>query len=340
VKTIRWVDINSEQAFKERVAFRAQRCLSVPQSHPDRSIDARLMLQQGVDLDDLENYVRYHGFKVRMFVEPRTYSTDKDQELLQASPFISATSDLLRALNHGRKLRNARYQDVCLVMIDLWEMPKGACGKCNTIRRKLKLSENNVYKTEILIWQEIPPNAILSIASFEELSTGIFGQCFSTVFKPFTLVPELKLPDLRIEIARTATKVDLSPQVLCYLLTEELRLGPCWLLTRQVGQALLESYMKSESDTLKHLDISLYYVECQRRIQKAACFMGKAILKQCNPKSAARLASAFTLPNLSSWVASRAEQNIISYDDSALTHSEQIDLLRYAEKWTGSHVYA
>jgi hypothetical protein len=107
-----------------------------------------------------------------------------------------------------------------------------------------------------------------------------------------------------------------------------------------MGQDLLESYMKSESDTLKYLDISLYYVEYQRRIQKAASFVGKAILNQCNPKSAARLASASTLPDPSSWVVSRAEENIISYDDSALTRSEQIDLLRYAEKWTRSHVYA
>ena len=98
--------------------------------------------------------------------------------------------------------------------------------------------------------------------------------------------------------------------------------------------------MKSESDTLKRLDTSLYYVECQRRIQNAACFVGKAILNQCNPRSAARLAFDFTLPDPSSWVASRAEQNIISYDNSALTNSEQIDLLRCAEKWTGSHVYA
>jgi hypothetical protein len=298
------------------------------------------MLQQGVDRDDLENHVYHHGFKVRMLVEPLIYSTDEDRELLQASPFISATPDLLRALNHGRKLRNAGYQDVCLVTIDLWEMPKGARGKCNTIRRRLKLSENNVYKTEILIWQEIPPNAILSIASFEELSTGIFGQCFSTIFEPFTVVPDLALPDLRTEIARTPTRVDLSPQALCHLLTKELCLEPYWLLTWQMGQDLLELYMKSESDTLKHLDTSLYYVECQRRIQKAACFVGKAILNQCNPKSASRLAFDFTLPDPSSWVASRAEQNIISYDDSALTNSEQIDLLRYAEKWTGSHVYA
>jgi hypothetical protein len=76
-----------------------------------------------VDRDDLENHVYHHGFKVRMLVEPLIYSTDEDQELLQASPFISATPDLLRALNHGRKLRDAGYQDVCLVTIDLWEMP-------------------------------------------------------------------------------------------------------------------------------------------------------------------------------------------------------------------------
>jgi len=340
VKTVRWIDINSKQAFKGRVAFRAQCCPSVPQSRLDRSVDARLVLQEGVDLDNLENCVYCHGFEVPVFVELRIYSTNKDQKMVQPSPFISATSDLLRALNHGRKLRNSGHQDVCLVIIDLWEMPKGACGKCNTIRRKLKLDEHNVYKTEILIWQEIPPNAILSIASFEELSTGTFGQCFSTVFETFTVVPELKLQDLRTEIARTATSVDLSPQALCHLLTKELCLEPHWLLTWQMGQDLLESYMKSESDALENLDISLYYVECQRRIQKAACFVGKAILYQYNPKSAARLASTFTLPDLSSWIASRAEQNIISYDDSALATSEQIDLLQYAEKWTGSHVYS
>lgn len=189
------------------------------------------MLQQGVDLDDLKYCVYCHGFKVRVFVELRIHSTDKNQEMVQASPFISATPDLLRALNHGQKLQNAGYEDVCLVMIDLWEMPKGACGKCNTIRDRLKLAENNVYKTEILIWQEIPPHAILSVASFEELSTGIFGQWFSTIFEPFTVVPELALPDLRTEIARTATRVDLSPQALCHLLTEELCLEPYWLLT-------------------------------------------------------------------------------------------------------------
>lgn len=183
----------------------------------------------------MENYVYLHGFKVRVFVQLRIHFADKNQEIVQASPLISTTPDLLRALNHGRELRNVGYQDVCLVMIDLWEMPKGACSKCNTIRRKLELTEDNVYKTEILIWQEIPPSAILSIASFEELSTGIFGQCFPTIFEPFTAVPELKLSDLRTKIAQTATKADLSPQALCHLLTEELCLEPYWLLTWQMG---------------------------------------------------------------------------------------------------------
>jgi hypothetical protein len=50
-----------------------------------------------------------------------------------------------------RELRNAGNQDVRLVIVDLWEMPKGAFGNCNTIRRKRGLDENNVYKTEILI---------------------------------------------------------------------------------------------------------------------------------------------------------------------------------------------
>lgn len=224
-------------------------------------------------------------------------------------------------------------------MIDLWEMPKGAWGKCNTIRRKLKLAENNVYKTEILIWQEIPPNAILSIPSFEELCTGTFGRCFPTIFEPFTAVPELPLSDLRDKIAQNAKKVDLSPQAPCHLLTEELCLQPFWLLTWQMGQALLESYMQSNSDTLEHLDICLYYVECQREILRAATYVHKAILDQYSPKSATRLASALAIPDFSSWVASRAQQNIISYDDSALTRSEQVDLVQYVESWTGSHVY-
>jgi hypothetical protein len=96
--------------------------------------------------------------------------------------------------------------------------------------------------------------------------------------------------------------------------------------------------MRSESNILEHLDMCLYYVECQRRIKKAASCVSKAILNQYSPKSATWLASAFTLPELSSWVASRAEQNIISYDDSALIHSEQIDMLQYVESWIGSHV--
>ena len=150
-----------------------------------------------------------------------------------------------------------------------------------------------------------PPNSIVSITSFEDLPTGIFAQCFPTIFGPFTAVPELKLSHLRTKIAQTARKVDLSPQTLCHLLTEEFCLEPYLLLTWQMGQALLETYMKTTSDALKHLDICLYYVECQRRIQRATSCVRKAILDQCSPKSAPRLASAFTLPDFSSWVASR-----------------------------------
>jgi hypothetical protein len=319
--------------------FRAQRCSSVPPSRLDRSVDARLVLQQGVDLDDMKNYVHSHGFKVHVFGKLIIRSADKKQEAVQESPLISATPDLLRALNHGRELRNAGYQDVCLVMIDLWEMPKGACGKCNTTRRKLTLTENNVYKSEILIWQQIPPNAILSIVPFEALSTGVFGRCFPTIFEPFPDVPKLPLSDLRAEVVQTATKADLSPQDLCHLLTEELCLEPYWLLTWQMGQALLKSYMRSNSNILEHLDMCLYYVDYQQCIKKVASCISKAILYQCSPKSAITLASAFTLPELSLWLASRAEQNIISYDDSALIRSEQIDMLPYVEKWTGAHVY-
>jgi hypothetical protein len=224
-------------------------------------------------------------------------------------------------------------------MIDLWEMPKGAFGNCNTIRRKLTLTENNVYKTEKLIWQEIPPNAILSIVRFEELSGGTFGQCFSTIFEPFSDVPSLPLSDLRAKVAKSAEKNALSPQSLCHLLTEELCLEPYWLLTRQIGEALLESYMQSDSNILEHMDMCLYYVDCQQRINKAASCVSKSILEQDNPKSAIWLASTLSLPDFSSWITSRAELNIISYDDSALAHSKPFDMLRYVEKWTGTHVY-
>jgi hypothetical protein len=218
-------------------------------------------------------------------------------------------------------------------------MPKGSFGNCNTIRRKLALTEDSVYKTEILIWQEIPPNAILSIACFEELSSGTFGQCFPTVFEASSDVSSLPLAILRANVAQTAAKAVLSLQALCHLLIEELCLDPHWLLTWQMGRALLESYMRSNSRILERMDMCLYYVDYQRRIEKAAGCVSGPILDQCSPKSAIRLASAFSIPEISSWITSRAKLNIMSYDGSALARSKQVDMLQYVEKWTGTHVY-
>lgn len=58
--------------------FRAQRCLSVPLSRLDRSIHARLDLQEGVDLDEMENYVYSHGYKVRVVAKPHIHIADKN----------------------------------------------------------------------------------------------------------------------------------------------------------------------------------------------------------------------------------------------------------------------
>jgi len=218
-------------------------------------------------------------------------------------------------------------------------MPRGSFGDCNTIRRKLALTEDNVYKTEILIWQKIPPNAILSIACFEELSGGTFGRCFPAVFEPSSDVSRLPLADLRANVVQTAAKAALSPQALSHLLVEELYLEPHWFLTWQMGRALLESYMRSNSRILERMDICLYYVDYQRRIKKAAGCVSEPILDQCSPKSAIRLASAFSIPEISSWITSRTKLNIISYDGSALARSKQVDMLQYVEKWTGTHVY-
>jgi hypothetical protein len=97
--------------------------------------------------------------------------------------------------------------------------------------------------------------------------------------------------------------------------------------------------MQSDSNILEHMDMCLYYVDYQQRINKVTSCVSRSILEQDSPKSAIWLASTLSLPEFSSWIASKAELNIICFDDSALAHSKPFDMLRCVEKWTGAHVY-
>lgn len=51
---------------------------------------------------------------------------------------------------------------IILLVIDPLKLAPGSSMDCNRLRRKLHVPENELFETEVLVWQRIPPCAIVA----------------------------------------------------------------------------------------------------------------------------------------------------------------------------------
>jgi hypothetical protein len=91
------------------------------------------------------------------------------------TPFISATPDLLRAFSiAGQRVFKGKEQ-VTILLIDPWRLSSGSYIDCNALRLKSGLPTLPKYKTEILIWAEVPAGSIFGRWTWPNLlRSGLF----------------------------------------------------------------------------------------------------------------------------------------------------------------------
>ncbi|KAI1385643.1 uncharacterized protein F4822DRAFT_350269 [Hypoxylon trugodes] len=113
----------------------------------------------------------------------------------QETPFISTTPDLMRALQLALcEFQYHEPEDVAIILICPWKLNPGSYMELNELCRQCGLQGEDKYKTETLIWGEIPERSILCRWTLSEIQTsGLF-----IVFPPLgTLDPKLKTRDVR-----------------------------------------------------------------------------------------------------------------------------------------------
>jgi hypothetical protein len=143
------------------------------------------------------------------------------------TPFISITLDALRAFNVAACYADERKEGVTVVVIDGWKLRDGTFEPCNELRSRLGLSKNNLFRTETLVWAEIPQQAILFRWSWRELQqSGLFN-----------LFPRLS-GKLNLKDLRNALQAEIEPLSyiqLAKVLVTGLRLPPSSLVTKQIS---------------------------------------------------------------------------------------------------------
>lgn len=87
------------------------------------------------------------------------------------TPFISATTDLVRAL-HIAFCTYRKCTNVTILLICPWRLEPGSYMACNDLRVMCGLKPKSIYNTEVMIWGQVPSRLF---------STGGIGTRFIVV---------------------------------------------------------------------------------------------------------------------------------------------------------------
>lgn len=121
-------------------------------------------------------------------------SIDRHSDLdnRKPTPFISLTSDLIRALH--LVFYTYRQSDARILLICAWKLKPGSYIPLNDLRKTCGLPSKNIYNTETLVWGKIPATSIIcQWHRVDIVRSGLLG-----VFPALTnLQPAAKLCDLR-----------------------------------------------------------------------------------------------------------------------------------------------
>jgi hypothetical protein len=176
-------------------------------------------------------------------VKPTEYVNDHCEGKHKDGPLISVTPDLVRAFKLMFKLALAKNTNIALLVIDGWELQRHGAYviPCNELRQRVGLPEDNVHKSEFIVWAEIPVQAIVCEWSWESLQdSGLFD-----IFPVLIKVP----PKIFLEALREALRCDKwweSEQTVAYIvkrmvevLVDRLKMPPSKLITLQIAIIML-----------------------------------------------------------------------------------------------------
>lgn len=157
---------------------------------------------------------------------------DKDSK--KAGPFISLTSDLLRALNIAWGFACKKETGIKIFVIDTWKLRNGSFASCNELCESVGVEENMKYNNETIVWGSVPADAIVHEWSWERLQ-------LSGLFKLFPALVEgneyRSAKTLRGRIRLTSNTFSLGKMV--DVLVGGLKMSPSTVLTQQISLMML-----------------------------------------------------------------------------------------------------
>jgi len=118
------------------------------------------------------------------------------------TPFISISSDLLRAFNWASHLRLKGEDDVCIVVIDAWILGSANTVDCNSLRALVDCSKEYLFETEVLVYRRIPSNAIIARWSWDQIVASL-----GPIYPPLVdlcLFPHSQTTSVRYKYSETA----------------------------------------------------------------------------------------------------------------------------------------
>ena len=96
----------------------------------------------------------------RLFPPPEVMTKDKAKQFVEwhakknlrvSGPFISLTSDLLRAFNIAYNYRLDGKSGISILVIDSWKLDGSSFISCNELREIIGLETKSIFNTETLV---------------------------------------------------------------------------------------------------------------------------------------------------------------------------------------------
>ena len=241
------------------------------------------------------------------------------QENRDPTPFISITSDLLRACNRAAHLERDGSRNISIIMIDGWNLNKEQVVYCKTLRRVSGLPEHNLFDTEYLVWQCIPGHAIVRKWSWDTICSSL-GKLFPAlrISPSFPMHQKRSLQHLRDQLCLP----DPNIAVLVGYLVDDLGLMSQNLTTKQIALMVI-GWSRSKSDIwryyrleghlqalipkqLAELDYHLYANTCQWNVRHQSSFVKTSPCQNVESLMVnLNIARNFNLPTYEDWLTAR-----------------------------------
>ncbi|KAE8334200.1 hypothetical protein BDV24DRAFT_170436 [Aspergillus arachidicola] len=276
----------------------------------------------GVSKSSLKRWVQLQADKVPilLYYSGQSYEVTYNQDNREPTPFKSVTPDPLRAFNYALCLQHKGEQDIHIAVIDAWDLGPYNIVHCNALREHVGEPENNLFKTERLIWQCIPSGAIIARFNWTTVCSTL-GRLLPPLSDLTSISSDHKRPleTLRDLLKKFEPKPDLSGLV--RILVEDLGLFQYHMTTKQFalmilgwtkGYSQIDCYPTLHStlqfsmgEEIDAIDYRLYVKECHDRRRFFDNFMPHGTESLEIMKLGIRRCKRFLLPTFEEWVDER-----------------------------------